>query len=78
MIRTTWLRGVVAGGTVLGALLFGAAQALATPAAGACDLPEQVVATCTNNLTSCNGPCASIGYYDGGFCSGGTCCTCKY
>jgi hypothetical protein len=77
MSRTSWLRGAVLGMAVAGSLVFGATQALAKPAS-ACDRPEQVAAACVNNLTSCNGPCASIGLYDGGFCSGGTCCTCKY
>jgi hypothetical protein len=78
MSRTTWFRGALLGAAVAGSLTFGAAQALARPASAArCDLAEQVPASCTNNLTSCNAPCASIGYFDGGFCSGGTCCTCK-
>lgn len=77
MARMNWFRGVLMGAGVTGALVFGAAQALATPAL-ACDRPEQVVAVCTKTLTSCDGPCASIGLYDGGFCSTGNCCTCKY
>jgi hypothetical protein len=77
MSRTSWIRGALLGVAVSGSLMFGASQALAKPAS-ACDRPEQVAVSCTRTLTSCDGPCASIGLYDGGLCSNGTCCTCKY
>jgi len=73
-MRTSWwIRHLVFGSAVAGALGFGGAQALASqPARNACDNPGEIyVGTCPS--LQCGSLCAS-GF---GVCKGG-CCSCKY